>query len=171
MGLQHPCCCKSHRPLGRSRDLVSELGKKIRRTSCRLPGLWFCTYLTSLWGIAQSLQQLPTMAPKSSASAAAPKRKASSSDKHSDGNRAKKAKTVLRPKHQKVDEDDGVASDSDGSGFSDSGDGGVELNQEKPSRTPGSFNKENGKTFGTPVDKCLSPRPTYVWRVPPLTLF
>jgi pumilio family protein 6 len=89
------------------------------------------------------------MAPKHSTHAASGKRKASSSDKHSDGNRAKKPKTVTAPKRQQRDEDEDMASDSDGSGFSDSGDGGAELKQAKPSRGQGKP-WENGKASGAP---------------------
>jgi pumilio family protein 6 len=92
------------------------------------------------------------MAPKHSTFGASAKRKSSLSDKHNDGNRAKKAKTVTAPKRQRFDEDEDMASDndgSDGSGFSDSGDGGAELSDAKPSRGPANA-KENGRAFGQP---------------------
>jgi pumilio family protein 6 len=85
------------------------------------------------------------MAPRNSAPAAPVKRKASSTDtKRSDGSRAKKPKTVAAPKRQKVDDDEGVASDSDGSGLSDSGDGGAELKESQPARLA-SRPKENAR--------------------------
>ncbi|KAG7292299.1 hypothetical protein NEMBOFW57_002334 [Staphylotrichum longicolle] len=90
------------------------------------------------------------MAPKHSTHAAPGKRKVSSSDKHSDGNRAKKPKTVTASKRQQFDEDEDMASDSEGSGFSNSGDGGADLKQAKPSRGQGKP-WENGKTAGAPT--------------------
>lgn len=97
------------------------------------------------------------MAPKSSGPVASAKRKASSSDKHGDNKRAKKAKTITRPKHQKFDDDDErVASvDSDGSWSSDPGDGGAELERAKPVR-PQRESKEKGKAGGKPADRGLS---------------
>jgi hypothetical protein len=95
------------------------------------------------------------MAPKYSASAASAKRKSFSSDKYSDGSRAKKAKTVTAlPKRQKFDDDADVASDNDGSGFSDSADGGAPLKGVKSSRglmKP----KENGRTVEKPDERSL----------------
>lgn len=81
-----------------------------------------------------------------SAPAASGKRKSSSTDKHSDSNRVKKAKTVTGPKHQKRNEDEGA--DSDGSGFSDSGDATDEVKNTKPAR---SFGGQNDKTAGKPT--------------------
>lgn len=88
------------------------------------------------------------MAHKSSAPAATTKRKASSTDKHSDDYRAKKAKTATGPKHQKFDDDEG----SDASGFSDSDSGDAEMKDAKPSRAPGQSD-ENGRTAGKPVER------------------
>ncbi|KAK4158213.1 armadillo-type protein [Chaetomidium leptoderma] len=88
------------------------------------------------------------MAPRHSAPATSVKRKASSTDKHSDRSHTKKAKTVTAPKRQKFGDDEDVASDSDGSGFPDSGDGGAELKPAKPARGPPRPN-ENGKPLGS----------------------
>jgi pumilio family protein 6 len=93
------------------------------------------------------------MAPKHSAATASTKRKASSTDKHGDNDRSKKAKTVTGPKHRKFkDEEDDAADSDDGSGFSDSGDGGAELKHAKSSRGPG---KPNGN--GKPAERGLFP--------------
>ncbi|KAL2020180.1 hypothetical protein VTK56DRAFT_8704 [Thermocarpiscus australiensis] len=97
------------------------------------------------------------MAPKASAPVTKAKRKASASDKHSDGYRAKKAKTVSGPKHHKFDDDEGATSDSDGSGFSDSDNGGAEPKHNKPARVQGKP-KENGKASGKPVERAQSSR-------------
>ncbi|KAK4040518.1 armadillo-type protein [Parachaetomium inaequale] len=98
------------------------------------------------------------MAPKYSASAASAKRKAPSSDKYNDSSRSKKAKTVTEPpKRQQFDDDEDVASDNDGSGFSDSGDGGAALKGTKSSRGPVKP-KENGRTFEKPDERTQTSR-------------
>jgi pumilio family protein 6 len=84
------------------------------------------------------------MAPKHSAATASTKRKASSTDKHGDSDRSKKAKTVTGPKHRKFRDEEGDASDS--------GDGGAELKHAKSSRGPG---KPNGN--GKPAERGLFP--------------
>ncbi|KAH6625965.1 armadillo-type protein [Chaetomium sp. MPI-SDFR-AT-0129] len=92
------------------------------------------------------------MAFKHSASAAPVKRKSASGDKHNDGNRFKKAKTETGPRRQKFNDDEDVASDSDGSGFSDSGDGGAELNSRTHARVP-VRPKDNGRApAGRPIE-------------------
>ncbi|KAL2137067.1 hypothetical protein VTI74DRAFT_9673 [Chaetomium olivicolor] len=83
-----------------------------------------------------------------SAPAASGKRKVSTIDKHSESNRVKKAKTLTGPKHQRFADDDGA--DSDGSEFSDSGDGTTEAKHNKPFRGSGNP-RENGKTSGKPT--------------------
>lgn len=131
-------------PPGRSRGLGLELPKKnqIDRVPTSVSGPWICAFGHLFFGASQHLD---TMAPRRSAPAAPVKRKASSNyTKHSDGSRAKKPKTTTAPKRQEVDEDEGVASDSGGSSFSDSGDGGVELKDSQSARLA-SRPKENGR--------------------------
>ncbi|KAK4128313.1 ARM repeat-containing protein [Parathielavia appendiculata] len=93
------------------------------------------------------------MAPKYTAPTASAKRKAPSGDKRGDRNRSKKAKTVTGPKHRKFNDEEEVASDSGGSRFSDSGDGGAELKQAK---FPRGSSKPNGN--GMPVERAESSR-------------
>ncbi|AEO54240.1 hypothetical protein MYCTH_2296599 [Thermothelomyces thermophilus ATCC 42464] len=98
------------------------------------------------------------MASKHSTSAASTKRKAASGDKHSDGsNRAKKAKTATGPKHQKFDNEEEAALDSDGSGFSDSVDGGAEQADARRDRVPAK-RKENGRNKGHPAERAQTSR-------------
>lgn len=78
------------------------------------------------------------MASKTSGPVAASKRKASSSDKQHSDSRAKKAKTATGPKHQKHNDDEGAASDSDSSG-----DGGAPVKRAKPYQVPSKAKKEH----------------------------
>ncbi|GAB1311209.1 Pumilio y domain member 6 [Madurella fahalii] len=100
------------------------------------------------------------MAHKTSAPVAVSKRKASASDRHNGDNRAKKARITTGPKHQKFDDEEGLASDDDSSGFSDSGDGGAELKHAKPARAPGK-SKEQFKTPGKTTERAQSSRETH----------
>ena len=140
-------------PPGRNRDLAVGAQKK-NQPGCRVSSPWLrLAHCNSACDFVQDSS--PTMAPKHSATAASVKRKASSSEKHSDGNRAKKPKTfTAAPKRQNFDDDEEMGSGGDGSAFSDSADGGAELKHAKPSRGQGKP-WENGKAAGAPANQSM----------------
>ncbi|KXX81708.1 Pumilio y domain family member 6 [Madurella mycetomatis] len=98
------------------------------------------------------------MAHKTSAPAAASKRKASASDKHNGDSRAKKARTATGRKHQKFNDDESITSGDDDSGFSDSADGGAGLKHATPARAPGKSKEHNFNASGRTAERAQSSR-------------
>ncbi|SPQ18973.1 7c9d6a27-3056-4a28-b4c3-e7c87df2c223 [Thermothielavioides terrestris] len=93
------------------------------------------------------------MAHKSAAPPASAKRKASSGDKHADGNPSKKAKTATGPKHRKVDHpDEDAGSDGDGAGA------GLSHARSAPRQGQDKKPKENGRNSGKPVERVSGSR-------------